>query len=88
MQHENSQLVGRYTQIIQIISLTTNLITKHNIPIRIEITHPESQHRLKNESAPSRPTKVYVMSQKNMPKTVNTSYSHGYSVRNIRAALL
>ena len=64
MQHENSILPGRYTQTIQIISLTTNLIKKHYIPIKIQITHPESPHRLKNESVPSHPTKTFNESKK------------------------
>ena len=39
MQHENRQLLGSFTQ------LTTKLITKYYISIKIQITHPTSLNK-------------------------------------------
>ena len=68
MQHEISQLLGRYTQLEQTISLTTNLITKYCISIKIQTTHSasliKSPHQLRKEFPPYHLTKPYLTNQK------------------------
>ena len=70
MQHENSQLLARFT--IRTISLTTNLITKYYISIKIQITHAaslnKSPHRLKKEFPSYHVTKPYLTNQKKCTK--------------------
>ena len=73
MQHENSQLLGRFTQLEQFErSLTKNLITKYYTSIKIQINHlaslNKSPHRLKKETPHYHLTKSYLTNQKKYTK--------------------
>ena len=83
MQHENSQLLGRFTQLEQFelkASLATNLITKY-ISIKIKITHlsslNKSPHRLKKELRFYHPTKPYLTNQNKYTKKLYKNLAIG-----------